>query len=128
MKKDFQENFEIQVIDTNKRYVRYACPSPVWFSDSGDKDFVINQIEHRTEPLITLTIPKSRLDELENIYSVFFNNREIAADQRRMFEIIMEQRSREQAVRRRVPGVQEAYEHYSTLLHLTGYSDKIDLD
>ena len=127
MKKNFHEKFEIQVIDANKKWVRHAYPNSAWFSDSGDKDYVINHIESRTEPLITLTIPKSRLDELEKIHDIFFNNRETSADQRRMVEIIMEQRYAEQAVRKRVPGVQQAYEHYSTLLHLTGYSDKIDL-
>ena len=127
MNKSFHEKYEMRVIDDNKRYVRRHYAGTM-FSDMYDKDLVTNNFVQQTEKLLTITIPESRLEELEKINNIFYNNIEVASDQRRMFELIMEQRYAERAMRKQFPGVQEAYEHYSTLLHLTGYSDNINLD
>jgi len=127
MNKSFHEKYEMRLIDDNKRYVRRHL-SGIMFSDMYDKDRVMDSVVQQTEKLLTITIPESRLEELEKIHDIFYNNIEVAGDQRRMFELIMEQRYAERDIRKRFPGVQEAYEHYSTLLYLSGYSDKINLD
>lgn len=127
MNKTFYEKYEMRVIDDNKRYVRHHYAGTM-FSDMYDKDRVTDNFVQQTEKLLTITIPESRLEELEKIHNIFYNNIEVATDQRRMFELIMEQRYAERDIRKRFPGVQEAYEHYSTLLYLSGYSDKINLD
>jgi hypothetical protein len=127
MNKSFHEKYEMRVIDDNKRYVRRHL-SGIMFSDMYDKDRVMDSCVEQTEKLLTITIPESRLEELEKIHNIFYNNIEVAGDQRRMFELIMEQRYAERDIRKRFPGVQEAYEHYSTLLYLSGYSDKVNLD
>ncbi len=127
MNKSFHEKYEMRLIDDNKRYVRRHL-SGIMFSDMYDKDRVMDSVVEQTEKLLTITIPESRLEELEKIHDIFYNNIEVAGDQRRMFELIMEQRYAERDIRKRFPGVQEAYEHYSTLLYLSGYSDKVNLD
>ncbi len=127
MNKSFHEKYEMRLIDDNKRYVRRHL-SGIMFSDMYDKDRVMDSVVEQTEKLLTITIPESHLEELEKIHDIFYNNIEVAGDQRRMFELIMEQRYAERDIRKRFPGVQEAYEHYSTLLYLSGYSDKINLD
>jgi len=127
MNKSFHEKYEMRLIDDNKRYVRRHLSS-IMFYDMYDKDRVMDSCVEQTEKLLTITIPESRLEELEKIHNIFYNNIEVAGDQRRMFELIMEQRYAERDIRKRFPGVQEAYEHYSTLLYLSGYSDKVNLD
>lgn len=126
MSKSFRERYEIQVINDTGRVSRVTT-SPTWFSDLLDKDLVIN-CNQQSEKLLTITIPESQLTRLEEIHRVFFNNSHISQNYSRMFDMIMEQRTAERRIRDLNPGVKAAHEYYSTLLHLAGHSDKVDLD
>ena len=74
-------------------------------------------MEAEYEPLLTITIPLSKLEALSNIDSVFYNNIEDVYA-RQIFESWMDSQREEKYLRQQYPAVQSAYEQYSMVLHL----------
>jgi hypothetical protein len=119
--KSFCDKYRIKILDSSKR-------SPVmsvnqFFVSPESKDIVHTEPRYETEPLITLTIPLSRLQSISDTEAVFYNNRyEVGA--RRTFEAWMDQQQEEKRLRDKYPGVKSAFEAYSTMLNLCRESPK----
>jgi hypothetical protein len=119
--KSFCDKYRIKILDSSKR-------SPVmsvnqFFVSPKSKDIVHTEPRYETEPLITLTIPLSRLQSISDTEAVFYNNMyEVGA--RRTFEAWMDQQQEEKRLRDKYPGVKSAFEAYSTMLNLCRESPK----
>ena len=118
----FLQQYQITVVDNNKRCRRYGWTPPLYFLHQDDKDVFEDQRRmYDTEPLLTVTIPQSRLTDLVELESKFFNHmREMGG--RHMFATWTEQQREERILRETYPAVQEAYEQYSLMLHLTKHN------
>jgi hypothetical protein len=122
--KNFYKKFEIKVLDSNKRCITHMNYS--FFSDPADKDLIYTESNTTTEKLLTLTIPESKLNDLIQLYQIVYNNRNMAGHND-MFQVVLDQIQEERSLRQQYPALQESYEHYSTLLYLTGHQKKIPL-
>jgi len=113
--KSFCQKYFIDILDRSRRFVRH---SPVeYFSVPVDKDICYRTMEMESEPLLTVTIPLSKLEALLELEATFFNNIEDVYS-RRMFETWMDSQREEKYIRQKYPTVQAAYEQYSMTLHL----------
>ena len=126
MDRKFLDKYQIQILDSNKRCVRHRPVTNQYFTDPKNMDLVQSIPTHDSEPLLTITIPQSRLQNLEKVDELLFHNHEDASVGR-LLEIIMEQKAEERRIRENNAGVQEVYEHYSTLLHLSGWMPRVKL-
>lgn len=115
--KDFCQHHNIRVLDTNKRASRYHKVNMNYFRDPADFNRVYEDIVCDTEPLYTVEITESELERIADFESEVFNNMKKNGHYR-MFEIMMEQKEREQFLRNKYPAVKKAYEHYSLMLKL----------
>ena len=113
--KSFCNKYIIRILDDTRRFAKIR---PVEnFSIPDNKDYYIHQMEAEYEPLLTITIPLSKLEALSNIDSVFYNNIEDVYA-RQIFESWMDSQREEKYLRQQYPAVQSAYEQYSMVLHL----------
>lgn len=118
--KKFCENYEVKVVNDTGRYARYR--PPVFFSDPSRADLIRNDIqEFQTEKLYTVQIPESRLNTLVEMEGRFHNYAE-GRGRRDMFEILMDKEREEAFYRNSNEAVKKAYEQYSLMLHLAGYT------
>lgn len=115
--KEFCKHHSINVIDTNKRASRYHKVNVNYFRDPMDFNRVYEDIAVDSEPLYTVEIAESELERIANFESEVFNNMKQKGHYQ-MFEIMMEQKERERALRDKYPAVKKAYEHYSLILKL----------
>ena len=117
--RQFCQHHNIRVIDTNKRASRYHKININYFRDPKDFNRVYDEdIVVDSEPLYTVEITESELDRIANFESEVFNNMKKKGHYQ-MFEIMMEQKEREQALRDKYPAVKKAYEQYSLMLKLS---------
>lgn len=124
MNNEFLKQYQICIIDDNKR-----CAKPLrahFFVDPIDSDIVNSAFQFDSEPLLTITIPESQLRSLEYMDGLIRSNRESAA-RGNLLEVIIDQKNAERQIRHNNAAVQQAYEHYSTLLYLAGHQDRIKL-
>lgn len=122
--RDFFKKYEIDVIDSNKRHSRRVGYS--FFQEPDDKDIITTEHNYTTEPLLTITIPQSQLDNLMQLYEIVYNNRHIMGHND-MFQIVLDQIQEERSLRQQYPALKELHEQYSTILHLVGFQKKISL-
>jgi len=121
--KRFCENYEVRVLNDQKRRARYHPPT--FFTDPFRADIIRNDVvEYETEKVITLEIPESRLQTLIDLERKFFKwqhhtNREVD-----LFQTLMDKEREESFYRNTNPAVQKAYEQYSMMLNLAGYQRK----
>lgn len=121
--KNFCENYEVRILDDNKRRAKYKPAR--YFTDPYRADIIRNDIaEYDTEPVFTVEIPESRLKTLVEMEERFMNYRSDGY-QRDWFEMLMDKEREEAHVRHTNEAVKKAYEQYSMLLHLAGYDKKI---
>ena len=121
--KKFLENYEIKILNDNRRRARYTRPR--FFTDPTSADIVTSErVDIETERVFTLEIPESRLRTLMELEKRFYNYLDNGAE-RNMFDLIMEKLREETSLRKQYTTVQTAYEHYSNALHLVGYIRKI---
>jgi hypothetical protein len=122
--KNFCTNYEVKVVDDQKRYQRYR--PPIYFSDPTRADLIRDDIvEFKTERLYTLQIPESRLQSLVEMEKRFFAQHRHDRGAVDMFEMLMNKEREESWYRQSNPAIKKAYEHYSMLLNLAGYQRKI---
>jgi hypothetical protein len=125
--KDFQKTYNINIIDSSRRCHVYRRQKYDFFSDPQDKNIFERTVcDIEAEPLLTVTIPKSKFEKLIHVHKIFFNHREVSNSD--IFSTILDQAHEEKSLRHKHPALQEAYANYSLLLHLTGHQKKIDLD
>jgi hypothetical protein len=116
--KEFCQQHRINVRDTNKRAHRYHKVDIRYFNDPMDFNRVYEDVVVDSEPLYTVEIAESELEKIAEFESQVFNNMKQKGHYQ-MFEIMMEQKEREQALRDKYPAVKKAYEQYSLMLKLS---------
>jgi hypothetical protein len=122
--KDFCRNYEVNVLNDQKRRARYHPPR--FFTDPSRADIIRNDIvEFETEQVITLEIPESRLRTLVEMERRFFKWQRHSQGEIDMFETLMNKEREEAHYRHTNAAVQKAYEQYSVMLNLAGYQRKI---
>jgi hypothetical protein len=122
--KDFCRNYEVNVLNDQKRRARYHPPR--FFTDPSRADIIRNDIvEFETEPVITLEIPESRLRTLVEMERRFFKWQRHSQGEIDMFETLMNKEREEAHYRHTNAAVKKAYEQYSIMLNLAGYQRKI---
>jgi hypothetical protein len=115
--KEFCEQHQIRVLDTNKRASRYHKVNINFFKDPMDFNRVYEDIVIDSEPLYTVEIAESELARIADFESEVFNHMKKQGHYR-MFEMIMEQKEQEQYLKNKYPAVKKAYEQYSLMLKL----------
>jgi len=120
--KKFCENYEVKIVNDQKRYARYRRPQ--FFADPLNASVIQDDMDLQTEKLYTVEIPESRLNTLAEMENRFMNFRN-SDHNRDMFELIMDKEREEAHYRHTNPAVQKAYEQYSIMLNLAGYQRKI---
>ena len=120
--KEFCEQHQIRVLDTNKRASRYHKVNINFFKDPMDFNRVYEDIVIDSEPLYTVEIAESELERIADFESEVFNHMKKQGHYR-MFEMIMEQKEQEQYLKNKYPAVKKAYEQYSLMLKMGEMGD-----
>ena len=115
--KQFCEQHQIRVLDTNKRASRYHKVNVNYFRDPIDYNKVHQEVMYDSEPLYTVEIAESELERIADFESEVFNHMKKQGHYR-MFEMLMEQKEQEKYLTNRYPAVKKAHEHYSLMLKL----------
>lgn len=115
--KQFCEQHQIRVLDTNKRASRYHKVNVNYFRDPIDYNRVHQEVMYDSEPLYTVEIAESELERIADFESEVFNHMKKQGHYR-MFEMLMEQKEQEKYLTNRYPAVKKAYQHYSLMLKL----------
>jgi hypothetical protein len=122
--KDFCRNYEVNVLNDQKRRARYHPPR--FFTEPSRADIIRNDIvEFETEQVITLEIPEGRLRTLIEMERRFFKLQRHSQGEIDMFQVLMDKEREEANIRHTNAAVQKAYEQYSLMLNLAGYQRKI---
>ena len=122
--KDFCRNYEVNVLNDQKRRARYHPPR--FFTEPSRADIIRNDIvEFETEQVYTLEIPEGRLRTLIEMERRFFKLQRHSQGEIDMFQILMDKEREEANIRHTNTAVQKAYEQYSIMLNLAGYQRKI---
>ena len=115
--KQFCEQHQIRVLDTNKRASRYHKVNVNYFRDPIDYNKVHQEVMYDSEPLYTVEIAESELERIADFESEVFNHMKKQGHYK-MFEMIMEQKEHEKYLYNKYTAVKKAYEHYSLMLKL----------
>jgi hypothetical protein len=120
----FCENYEIRVLNDQKRRARYHPPR--FFTEPERADIIRNDIvEYETERVLTMEIPEGRLRTLVELERKFFKWQRHSKGEVDLFQTLMDKEREESYYRQTNPAVQKAYEQYSIMLNLAGYQRKI---
>ena len=120
--KDFCRNYEVNVLNDQKRRARYSPPK--FFTDPFRADIITRDMQYETEPVITLEIPESRLRTLVEMERKFYKWQRHSRSEVDMFQTLMDKEREEAHYRHTNASVQKAYEQYSIMLNLAGYQKK----
>jgi hypothetical protein len=120
--KKFCENYEVKIVNDQKRYARYRRPQ--FFTEPLNASIIQDTMDFQTEKLLTVDIPESRLNTLVEMENRFMNFRN-SDHSRDMFEMLMDKEREEAHYRFTNEAVKKAYEQYSIMLNLAGYQRKI---
>ena len=110
--KAFCRKHNINVLSESKRAAKMR---PMSLSDVENGAKVYDTAQYDTEPLITVDIPESNLEELRALEEIFFRNID-SAHRRTLFASWMESQDEERQLRRSYTAVRQAYEHYQAML------------
>jgi len=120
--KDFCRNYEVNVLNDQKRRARYSPPK--FFTDPCRADIITRNMQYETEPVITLEIPEGRLRTLVEMERKFYKWQRHGQSEVDMFQTLMDKEREEAHYRHTNAAVQKAYEQYSIMLNLAGYQRK----
>jgi len=122
---EFFKKHNMRLVDDNKRWARTRPVKYEFFRDETDFNRVFTvPMTYDTERLLTVEIPESNLDAIQSFEEQVFNNmKQYGAQHYMMFEVMMEQKEKEQYLRNKHPAVKKAYEHYSLMLKLADDGD-----
>lgn len=119
----FCKNYEVQIVDDQKRRARYHPPK--YFTNPLRADIISRDfVEYETERVFTVQIPESRFRALVEMEQRFFGNHTHGYRDADMFSMLMEKEREESWYRQSNTAVQKAYEQYSVMLNLAGYQKK----
>ena len=120
--KDFCRNYEVNVLNDQKRRARYHPPT--FFTDPERADIIRNDlVQFETEQVYTLEIPEGRLRALIEMEKRFFKWQRHTKTEVDMFETLMNKEREEAYYRSTSSAIQKAYEQYSMMLNLAGYQN-----
>lgn len=121
--KNFCENYEVRVLNDQKRRARYHPPK--FFTDPERADIIRKDIvEYEHERVYTVEIPEGRLRALVELEQRFFKWQHHTRSEVDMFQTLMDKEREEAFYRNSNEAVRKAYEQYSMLLNLAGYQQK----
>jgi hypothetical protein len=121
--RDFCENYEVRVLNDQKRRARYHPPR--FFTDPERADIIRNDVvEFEHEKVITMEIPEGRLRALIEMEKRFYKWQRHTKTEVDMFETLMNKEREEAYYRNTNPAVQKAFEQYSIMPNLAGYQRK----
>ena len=121
--KNFCENYEVRVLNDQKRRARYHPPK--FFTDPERADIIRKDVvEFEDERVYTVEIPEGRLRALVELEDRFFRWRNHTRSEVDMFQTLMDKEREEAFYRNTNEAVKKAYEQYSMLLNLAGYQQK----
>jgi len=119
----FCENYEVRVLNDQKRRARYHPAK--FFTDPCRADIIRHDVvEYETEQMFTVEIPEGRLRTLVEMERRFFNYVAHHDKPIDMFQTLMDKEREEAHYRHTNAAVQKAYEQYSIMLNLAGYQKK----
>lgn len=122
--KNFCENYEVRVLNDQKRRARFHPPR--FFTDPERADIIRKDIvEFEDERVYTVEIPEGRLRALVELEDRFFKWRNHTRSEVDIFQTLMDKEREEAYHRNSNEAVKKAYEQYSMLLNLTGYQRKL---
>lgn len=122
--KNFCENYEVRVLDNQKRRARYHPPR--FFTDPERADIICKDVvEYEHEQVYTVEIPEGRLRALVELEQRFWRWQDHSRGEVDMFQTLMDKEREEAFYRNSNEAVQKAYEQYSIMLNLAGYQRKI---
>jgi len=117
--KDFCRNYEVNVLNDQKRRARYHPPQ--FFTDPNRADLIRNDIvKYETEQVYTVEIPEGRLRALVEMEQRFFKWQRHSKGEVDMFETLMDKEREEAHYRHTNQAVKKAYQKYSKFLNLAG--------
>ena len=129
---DFLEYYHSKVLNTEKRYAVFNRPrlftdpknaSVVKDGYDIDDNDIATQVEY--DQVLILEIPKRSLDHLVNLHTRVFSRSGNPPEY--FLKALLEKEWAEHDLREKFPSVQQAYEHYSLMLHLaTNGKEKLD--
>ena len=121
--KEFCENYEVQVLNDQKKRARYHPPR--FFTNPENASIIRDDlVSFETERVFTLEIPESRLRALIELEQRFFKWQKHTQGEVDFFDMLMSKEREEASYRHSNEAVQKAYEHYSLMLNLAGYQRK----
>jgi hypothetical protein len=101
--KSFCENYEVRVLNDQKRRARYHPPR--FFTEPERADIIRNDVvEYETEKVFTLEIPEGRLRALVELERRFFKWQRHSQGEIDMFQMLME-KEREESFYRQTNGL-----------------------
>jgi len=112
----FLHTHQIKVLNDQKKYQRYNR-IPTYFDVAKDYNAVAIETFLRTEKLYTVEIPESELHRLAEFEHDVFKHM-VSSGTMDIFNMLIDQKEEEKALRKEFPAVQKAYEHYSLMLKL----------
>jgi hypothetical protein len=122
--KNFCENYEIRVLDNQKRRARYHPPR--FFTDPERADIIRKDVvEFEHEQVYTVEIPEGRLRALVELEQRFWKWQNHSRGEVDMFQTLMDKEREEAFYRNSNEAVRKAYEQYSIMLNLAGYQRKL---
>ena len=120
---DFCRNYEVNVLNDQKRRARYHPPR--FFTDPMRADIIQKDtLNFETERVFTVEIPEGRLRTLVEMERKFFNYIDHRGKPIDMFQMLMDKEREEAHFRHTNQAVKKAYEQYSIMLNLAGYQKK----
>ena len=121
--KNFCENYEVRVLNDQKRRARYHPPT--FFTEPERADIIRKDIvEFEHERVYTVEIPEGRLRALVELEQRFFKWQHHSRGEVDMFQTVMDKEREEAFYRNSNEAVRKAYEQYSIMLNLAGYQRK----
>ena len=121
--KNFCENYEVRVLDNQKRRARYYPPK--FFTDPERADIIRKDVvEFEHERVFTVEIPEGRLRALVELEQRFWKWQNHSRGEVDMFQTLMDKEREEAFYRNSNEAVRKAYEQYSIMLNLAGYQKK----
>lgn len=116
--KKFLYRYNMEIVDSNRRYQRYTIPTmSISAYDKFKDEYLHNPIHYETEILYTIQIPESRLESLVDFHDRVEESMKYTGSMD-VFNDYIRRDKEEQAFREKHPAVQKAYEQYRMLYKL----------
>jgi hypothetical protein len=112
--KEFLQRYNMEIVDSNRRYQRYM---PMYLMDLDKYSNGPCKIPYETETLHTIQIPESSLERLMEFYERVEESMKYTGSMD-MFNHYIQRRNDEKSFRERHPAVQKAYDQYQMLYKL----------